>query len=56
MAVNCRSTVFEQEKSGMRSNAFRGTSEVFQGDVSDRLGARNLIQEVFDVSRGSTFL
>jgi NAD(P)-dependent dehydrogenase (short-subunit alcohol dehydrogenase family) len=49
VAVNCRSNVMRAGEVRDEITHFGGTSEVFQGDVSDRFGARNLIQEVFGV-------
>jgi len=49
VAVNCRSNVMRAGEVRDEIAHFGGASEVFQGDVSDRFGARNLIQEVFGV-------
>ena len=49
VAVNCRSNVMRAGEVRDEIVHFGGASEVFQGDVSDRFGARNLIQEVFGV-------
>lgn len=47
VAVNCRSNLIRAAEVRDEIVYFGGASEVFQGDVSDRFGARNLIQEVF---------
>jgi acetoacetyl-CoA reductase/3-oxoacyl-[acyl-carrier protein] reductase len=49
IAVNCRSNVVRAEE--VRDDIVNagGISEVFQGDVSDRFGARKLIEEILQV-------
>lgn len=47
VAVNCRSNVMRAGEVRDEIVQFGGTSEIFQGDVSDRVEAKNLIQEVF---------
>jgi len=49
VAVNCRSNIVRAGEVRDQIVHFGGASEVFQGDVADRSGARNLIQEVFGV-------
>ena len=46
VAVNCRSNTMRAGEVRDEIVHFGGTSEVFQGDVSDRVSARNLIGEV----------
>jgi len=49
VAVNCRTGVIRAGEVRDEIVHYGGTSEVFQGDISDRFGARNLVQEVFGV-------
>jgi acetoacetyl-CoA reductase len=49
VAVNCRSNTMRAGEVRDEIVHLGGISEVFQGDVSDRLTARNLIREVFGV-------
>jgi acetoacetyl-CoA reductase len=48
VAVNCRSNTMRAGEVRDEIVHFGGTSEVFQGDVADRFGARTLIREVHD--------
>ena len=49
VAVNCRSNLMRAGEVRDEIVHLGGVSEVFQGDVSDRFEARNLIQEVFGI-------
>ena len=49
VAVNCRSNVMRAGEVRDEIVHFGGTSEIFQGDVSDRSEARHLIHEVLEV-------
>jgi acetoacetyl-CoA reductase len=49
VAVNCRSNVMRAGEVRDEIVHLGGTSEVFQGDVSDRIEARGLIQDVIGV-------
>ena len=56
VAVNCRSNLVRAEEVKDEILHSGGTSEVFQGDVSQSFGARRLIQEVIDVYNGVDIL
>ncbi len=49
IAVNCRSNLVRAGEVRDEIANAGGTSEVFQGDVSDRFGARRLIEEIIRV-------
>jgi acetoacetyl-CoA reductase/3-oxoacyl-[acyl-carrier protein] reductase len=49
IAVNCRSNVMRAGEVRDEIVHFGGTSEVFQGDVSDHFEARNLVHEVVNI-------
>jgi acetoacetyl-CoA reductase/3-oxoacyl-[acyl-carrier protein] reductase len=56
VAVNCRSNLLGAKEVRDDIVESGGASEVFQGDVSENLGARGLIREVIDVYDGIDIL